>query len=77
MQYRKHKIEFRIGDSYVQSDIQIILLYGNYTLYEKDIREMMDVKIFIDLDNDVRLSRQVEFISAADLEGTMKMNSFY
>jgi uridine kinase len=40
--------------------IDIIILEGNLTLYHPAIRNMMDLKIFVDTDSDTRLSRQVK-----------------
>ncbi|GAM27797.1 hypothetical protein SAMD00019534_109730, partial [Acytostelium subglobosum LB1] len=37
----------------------VIILEGILTLYSKELRELMDIKIFIDTDDDVRLARRL------------------
>ena len=38
---------------------KIILFEGILAFYDKRIRDLMDIKIFVDLDNDLKLSRRV------------------
>ena len=37
----------------------IIILEGILTLYEEDIRKLLDIKIFVDTDSDVRVIRRI------------------
>ena len=39
---------------------EVIIFEGIMSLYDKEIRDMMDLKIFVDADPDVRLIRNVE-----------------
>ncbi|KAN0034382.1 hypothetical protein ACTFIV_000888 [Dictyostelium citrinum] len=38
----------------------VIILEGILTLYSKELRDLMDIKIFIDTDDDVRLARRLK-----------------
>ncbi|CDK27522.1 unnamed protein product [Kuraishia capsulata CBS 1993] len=44
---------------YITARTDVIVLYGYYALYDKEIREMGTVKVFIDSDPDVRLTRWI------------------
>ena len=51
--YKKTK-EIKIIES-----CPIIFLYGIFTFYDKKIRNLIDLKIFIDTDSDLRLSKRI------------------
>ena len=36
----------------------VILFEGILTLYNKEIRDLLDMKLFVDIDSDTRLSRR-------------------
>ena len=38
----------------------IIILEGILILYEKEIRDLLDIKVFVDTDADVRLIRRIQ-----------------
>jgi hypothetical protein len=39
-------------------DVDVVLLEGILIFYEKSIRDLMDMKIFVDTDADTRLARR-------------------
>lgn len=45
---------------YMNQDFDVVILYGLYALYDKDIVSQATVKVFIDCDADVRLGRWIE-----------------
>lgn len=56
--FKKHKREgYRQIDV---SKVKMVLVEGIFTLWYSSIRELLDVKIFIDVDLDVCLSRRIE-----------------
>lgn len=74
----------RIGTEEVEPN-RIIIIEGIYALYNSDIRDMMDLKVFLDLDADVRAlrrlkrdvnerDRNVDFAVRQYLENTKKMH---
>ena len=38
----------------------VYLVYGVLVLYERSVRELLDMRIFVDVDSDTRLSRRVQ-----------------
>ncbi|KAG7883697.1 hypothetical protein KL938_002282 [Ogataea parapolymorpha] len=51
----KSKVENHISDGF-----DVILIYGLYALYDKELLNMGSVKIFIDCDADIRLGRWIK-----------------
>ena len=48
---------------------------GIFVFYSKDIRNLMDLKIFVDTDSDIRLMRRIKrdiVERGRDLEGVLK-----
>ncbi|CAL8085994.1 unnamed protein product [Calicophoron daubneyi] len=43
----------------IPSDVDVVIVEGILTFYQKDIRDMFDLKIFIESDADTRLCRKV------------------
>lgn len=43
-----------------QEPADVIVLEGILTLYEKDLRDLMDIKVFVDTDDDIRLIRRIK-----------------
>ncbi len=41
----------------------VILFEGILSFHEKDVRDLMDIKIFVDEDADIRLSRRSTLVS--------------
>lgn len=39
---------------------ELILFEGIFALYDKDLRDMMDLKVFVDTDADIRLLRRIK-----------------
>ncbi|MBC8590662.1 uridine kinase [Lachnospiraceae bacterium NSJ-29] len=50
----------RKSETIVVEPKDIIILEGILILYEKEIRDLLDIKIFVDTDSDVRVIRRVE-----------------
>ncbi|UQS83382.1 uridine kinase [Bombilactobacillus thymidiniphilus] len=42
-----------------QEPTDVILLEGILTLYDKRLRDLMDIKVFVDTDDDIRLIRRI------------------
>jgi uridine kinase len=43
------------------SGADVVIIEGILIFFTKEIREMMDMKIFVDTDSDVRLARRSNF----------------
>jgi uridine kinase len=50
----------RFEESITQTPKPIILVDGILIFYEKELRELMDIKIFVDTDDDLRLLRRLK-----------------
>ena len=50
----------RSEETYQVSPSDIILIEGILVLYIKELRSMLDIKLFVDTDSDTRLSRRVQ-----------------
>ena len=53
----------------------MILFEGIFALYDKEIRDIMDLKIFVDTDADIRLLRRItrDIVERGrDIEGVLK-----
>ena len=44
----------------IASDVQLVIIEGLFALYLPEIREKLDLKIFVDLDSDERLVRRIK-----------------
>ncbi|CAO3699960.1 unnamed protein product [Rhizopus stolonifer] len=58
----------------------VIIFEGVLALYDKDIRDMMDVKIFVDTDADIQLARRIQRdieFRGRDLEGILNQYTKY
>lgn len=49
----------RIGESHPLYSQPIVIFEGILSLYEKRFRDLMDLKIFVMTDDDIRLSRRI------------------
>ncbi|KAG7814263.1 hypothetical protein KL921_000537 [Ogataea angusta] len=47
-------------ESYISDGFDVILIYGLYALYDKELLNMGSIKIFIDCDADIRLGRWIK-----------------
>ncbi|KAJ3017703.1 UNVERIFIED_CONTAM: Uridine-cytidine kinase 2 [Siphonaria sp. JEL0065] len=54
--FQQHK---RIPSTTEVSNLDVILVEGNLALYSKPVRELFNLKVFVDVDSDIRLARQV------------------
>ncbi|UQS82557.1 uridine kinase [Bombilactobacillus folatiphilus] len=43
-----------------QEPAEVIVLEGILTLYEKQLRDLMDIRVFVDTDDDIRLIRRIK-----------------
>ena len=53
----------------------LILFEGIFSLHDKEMRDMMDLKIFVDTDADIRLLRRINrdiVDRGRDIEGVLK-----
>jgi uridine kinase len=41
------------------SDVQVIILEGIFLFHHENIRNMLDIKIYVDTDSDIRLTRRI------------------
>jgi uridine kinase len=55
------KTHSRLDKTECISGADVIIIEGILIFFSKDIREMMDMKIFVDTDSDVRLARRSMF----------------
>ena len=57
-----HPFDIRDKDNVktIEENIQIILLEGIFALYDKNIRDLMEIKIFVDTPSDVRILRRIK-----------------
>ncbi|EGG21789.1 uridine kinase [Cavenderia fasciculata] len=53
------KTHNRLEETTPIADIDVIIFEGILSLYTQEIRDQMDIKIFVDTDSDTRLSRRV------------------
>ncbi|KAJ3188921.1 Uridine-cytidine kinase 2 [Gaertneriomyces sp. JEL0708] len=49
----------RLPDSHIAERPDVVIFSGIYMLYKKRIRDALDLKVFVDVDSDTRLARQV------------------
>lgn len=54
------KLHSRKAETFAISNVTIIIFEGIFALYDKRIRDLMDMKIFVDTDDDVRLARRLK-----------------
>ena len=57
--YKEH-IRDKDNVKTIEENIQIILLEGIFALYDKNIRDLMEIKIFVDTPSDVRILRRIK-----------------
>jgi len=57
--YKEH-IRDKNNVKIIEENIQIILLEGIFSLYNKDIRNLMEIKIFVDTPSDIRILRRIK-----------------
>ena len=57
--YKEH-IRDKNNIKTIEENVQIILLEGIFSLYNKDIRDLMEIKIFVDTPSDVRILRRIK-----------------
>ncbi|PCS06630.1 uridine/cytidine kinase [Lactococcus plantarum] len=55
--YTKHT---RSKETYCQNPVDVIIVEGILVLDDKRLRDMMDIKIFVDTDDDVRIIRRIK-----------------
>ena len=55
-----YRIHNRSKRTYHQEPKDVIILEGILTLYDKRIRDLMDIKVFVDADDDIRLIRRLK-----------------
>lgn len=55
--YTKHT---RSQETYCQNPVDVIIVEGILVLDDKRLRDMMDIKIFVDTDDDVRIIRRIK-----------------
>lgn len=53
------KTHTRTRETMLVDSHHIIVLEGIFALYDEDIRNMMDIKIYVDTENDIRLLRRL------------------
>ncbi|KAI8914289.1 uridine cytidine kinase i [Gorgonomyces haynaldii] len=53
------KTHLRLDTHTVIENADVIIMSGIHMLYDRKVRDMLDLKCFVDVDSDVRLSRQV------------------
>ena len=58
--YYKNYFNFRKKESNTIYPADVIMFEGILTIYFKEIRDMLDMKLFVDTDSDTRLSRRGE-----------------
>ena len=57
--YKEH-IRDEINVKTIDKNVQIILLEGIFALYNQNIRDLMEIKIFVDTPNDIRILRRIK-----------------
>ena len=57
--YKEH-IRDKNNVKIIEENIQIILLEGIFALYDQNIRNLMEIKIFVDTPSDVRILRRIK-----------------
>lgn len=51
---------YRDFNEAIASDVPVVIIEGLFALYLKEIRDKLDLKIFVDLDSDERLVRRIK-----------------
>jgi len=49
----------RLGTSTAVEGAEVVLLEGLFVLYDEGLRDMLDMRIFVDTDDDTRLARRI------------------
>ena len=57
--YKEH-IRDKNNVKTIEENIQIILLEGIFALYDQKIRDLMEIKIFVDTPSDIRILRRIK-----------------
>ena len=57
--YKEH-IRDKNNVKTIEENIQIILLEGIFALYDQNIRDLMEIKIFVDTPSDIRILRRIK-----------------
>ena len=57
--YKEH-IRDKNNVKIIEENIQIILLEGIFALYDQNIRDLMEIKIFVDTPSDIRILRRIK-----------------
>ena len=57
--YKEH-IRDKNNVKTIEGNIQIILLEGIFALYDQKIRDLMEIKIFVDTPSDIRILRRIK-----------------
>ena len=57
--YKEH-IRDKENVKTIEENVQIILLEGIFALYNKNIRNLMEIKIFVDTPSDIRILRRIK-----------------
>jgi len=57
--YKEH-IRDKNNIKTIEENIQIILLEGIFALYDQKIRDLMEIKIFVDTPSDIRILRRIK-----------------
>ncbi|MBA1434647.1 uridine kinase [Lactobacillus bombi] len=50
----------RTGETRHQEAADVIVLEGIFVLYDQRLRDLMDIKVFVDTDDDIRLIRRIK-----------------
>ena len=57
--YKEH-IRDKENVKTIEENVQIILLEGIFALYNQNIRDLMEIKIFVDTPSDIRILRRIK-----------------
>lgn len=57
--YKEH-IRDKENVKTIEGNVQIILLEGIFALYNQNIRDLMEIKIFVDTPSDIRILRRIK-----------------
>ena len=55
-----YALHTRSQETYSQNPVDVIIVEGILVLDDKRLRDMMDIKIFVDTDDDVRIIRRIK-----------------
>lgn len=55
-----YALHTRSQETYTQNPVDVIIVEGILVLDDKRLRDMMDIKIFVDTDDDVRIIRRIK-----------------